>query len=97
VPLNTRQQDIVEYLKNNVQKFGLFDKTAGANGSHYMTENPFNSQGMNCGNCVFYAKNACGIVKGNINPNAICKFWVIEESKLTTTRKFLLNKALFGN
>lgn len=46
--------------------------------AHYMEENPFNSQGMNCANCVaFEGGGSCEWVEGDIKADALCKLWVI--------------------
>lgn len=78
-------EQIAQYqaLEAQVQQFGQYDKGIGSRGAHYAEQNPFNSQGINCGNCVFYANNACEIVAGNIQPGAVCKFWIIPENKLS--------------
>jgi hypothetical protein len=69
-----------EFLEKLVEEFGKFDQTAGASGSHYMEENPFNDEGINCANCVFYeGGGGCEIVSGRIKPTAVCKFWIIPE------------------
>lgn len=67
-----------------VEQFGKYDWSTGASGSHYTPEtlNPFINEGLICANCSFYYEGACEIVQGNINPNAICKFWIIPENKL---------------
>lgn len=56
----------------------------GPDGAHYMTENPFAKQGMRCENCVFFENGACEVVEGTIDPNAVCKLWVIPEERLVS-------------
>lgn len=67
-----------------VESFGQYDWGTGASGSHYTPAdlNPFVSEGLICANCVFYHEGLCEIVQGSIDPLAICKFWIIPESKL---------------
>jgi HK97 family phage major capsid protein len=73
-----------------VETFGKFDQTAKADGSHYAPadKNPFAEQGLVCSNCYFYdgARN-CEIVAGDIDPNAICKMWVIPENLVAASKK----------
>jgi HK97 family phage prohead protease len=60
----------------------------GPDGAHYMTENPFAERGMKCQNCVFWNENgACDVVEGQIDPNAVCKLWIIPEERLPESAK----------
>ena len=78
--LNPRQFVMYETLEQIAEEFGMWDQGAGANGAHYMTENPFLDEGMNCANCVFYeGGRKCEIVQGDIAPTALCKLWIIRE------------------
>lgn len=78
--LNPRQFVMYETLEQIAEEFGMWDQGAGANGAHYMTENPFLEEGMNCANCVFYeGGRKCEIVQGDIAPTALCKLWIIRE------------------
>jgi hypothetical protein len=82
--LNPRQYVMYEKYEKIAEKFGLWDQGIGANGAHYVAESPFASEGMVCSNCVFYeGGKRCEIVSGQIEPNAICKLWIISESLLT--------------
>lgn len=86
--LKPRQQMHYEVLESVAEKYGKWDQTAGANGAHYApaTENPFKEQGMICANCIFYeGGQGCEIVSGTIEPEAICKLWIIDESLLRTS------------
>ena len=83
--LNDRQQAHYEALEDVAEEFGKWNQTAGADGAHYApaSANPFKEQGMICANCVFYeGGQGCEIVSGIIEPEAICKLWIIEESLL---------------
>lgn len=84
VALSERQIAMYENYESIVDMYGMFEQGIGANGAHYMGAegNPFASQGMACGNCVFYAANACKIVEGNIEAGGLCKLWIIPESLL---------------
>jgi len=84
-PLGPRQNAIYDDLEEIVDIFGPFDQGIGADGAHYAgpEANPFAAEGMVCSNCAFYeGPRACEIVSGDIDPNAICKFWVIPETLL---------------
>ena len=80
--LNLRQKMMYEHYENVVEEFGKFDQTSKANGAHYAPgdENPFIEQGLVCSNCVYFmGGQACEIVSGTIQPNGICKLWIIPE------------------
>jgi hypothetical protein len=80
--LNDRQKKLYEYYESLVEEFGMFDQSSKANGAHYApgNKNPFISSGMICKNCVFFVGGGgCELVKGVIQENAICKFWIIPE------------------
>jgi len=75
-----------EGYESIVEKFGKFDQTTGRNGAHYAPadKNPFKDEGLVCSNCVFYeGGQGCEIVSGQIDPNAICKLWIIPEHLLS--------------
>ena len=80
--LTARQRWLYEKLEWGAEVFGKWD-WAGADGAHYMGPdgNPFIGEGMVCQNCVFYeGPRACEIVNGDIDPNGLCKFWVIPQA-----------------
>ena len=80
--LSPIQQAQYEALEQIVEVHGKWDQSAKANGAHYAPadKNPFVKQGMICANCVFYeGGRGCEIVSGEIEPNAICKLWIIHE------------------
>lgn len=84
--LKPRQQMQYEVLESVAEKYGKWDQTAGANGAHYApaAANPFKEQGMICANCIFYeGGRGCEIVSGTIEPEAICKLWIIDESLIS--------------
>ena len=84
-PLAPRQNAIYDDLEEIVDIFGQFDQGIGADGAHYVgpEENPFAVEGMVCSNCAFYqGPRACELVAGDIDPGAVCKFWVIPETLL---------------
>lgn len=83
--LNERQMMQYETYESIVENFGMFDQSSNANGAHYApaSANPFKDAGLICSNCVFYeGGGGCEIVSGDIEPNAICKLWIIPEKLL---------------
>lgn len=81
--LNPRQKMMYDHYEHLVEMFGKFDQTAKANGAHYAPAklNPFIKEGMICANCVFFmGGQGCEIVAGKVEPNAICKLWIIPEN-----------------
>lgn len=85
--LNDRQKAQAESLAELALEYGKFDQSTGADGAHYAPAkvNPFKAEGMICQNCIFFDElnNGCQIVTGSIEPEAICKLWVIPEGALT--------------
>lgn len=84
-PLAPVQTALYGDMESLVEVFGQFDKTNGAQGSHYVDAdmNPFIADGMVCASCAFYeGPRGCEVVAGDIDPNAICKFWLIPEQLL---------------
>lgn len=73
-----RQKYLYDELEDIAETFGKFDQGMGSEGAHYVAESPFASDGLVCANCAFYeGPRACEIVDGDIDPAAICKFWII--------------------
>lgn len=99
--LNDRQKEQAESTTELVLKFGMFDQSSGANGAHYAPAdaNPFKPE-LVCRNCVFFNElnNQCAVVAGPIEPEAICKLWIIPESEpameepMTEGRQLELNQ-----
>lgn len=80
--LSMRQLFMYDKYEEIVEDFGMFDWSDGPNGAHYMpaAKNPFKESGLACKNCVFYINGGgCEIVKGKIQPGAVCKLWIIPE------------------
>ena len=89
-PTTARQNAQIEETKSIVETFGQFDQTAGPDGSHYAPAeaNPFTEQGLVCSNCVFFeGPRACEVVAGDIDPNAVCKLWVIPADLVTASEQ----------
>ena len=85
--LTDRQKDQAESYAEIAMKFGMFDQSSLANGAHYAPAavNPFKESGMICKNCVFFTEeaNQCMIVTGILEPEAICKLWIIPEQYIS--------------
>lgn len=85
--LNDRQKEQAENTAELAVEFGMFEQTSGADGAHYApaAKNPFKADGLMCKNCVFFNEenNQCQVVAGPIEPEAICKLWVIPESSIS--------------
>jgi hypothetical protein len=92
--VSPRQQALIDEYVSNAEEFGPFDTSTGANGAHYAPAegNPFKAEGLMCANCELYqpisdTEGRCAVVAGpladgNVEPEAVCKLWVIPESKL---------------
>lgn len=87
--LTPRQQDLAEDIVESVMEYGEFDKGFGANGAHYFDgkDNAFKADNIVCSNCIFFddMNNKCLVVSGNIDPEGICKLWIIPEEEFTET------------
>jgi hypothetical protein len=72
-----------------VLKFGMFKQDSSPDGAHYFdgSKNPFGKEGIKCDNCIFFneAANQCVLVEGSIDPEGLCKLWVIPQDELTET------------
>ena len=84
--LSERQRSQAESYTVLATEYGMFDQTSGANGAHYApaSKNPFKSEGLKCGNCIFFNEenSQCQIVAGKIEAEAICKLWITPENTL---------------
>jgi hypothetical protein len=80
--LSPRQESIVTALSDIVATSGKFSTGISEAGAHYCADSPWDDEGVICANCVFYQGGACQIVNGMIDPEGICKFWVIPEKSL---------------
>jgi hypothetical protein len=87
--LSERQQEMAEDLAEIALKFGQFNQGTGADGAHYVdgSKNVFKSANIRCEDCIFFNEEAsqCIIVEGDIDPDGICKLWVIPEEELSET------------
>lgn len=94
--LNDRQKEQANDTAELAVEFGKFDQSSMADGAHYApaAANPFKGEGLICRNCVFFDElaNGCQVVSGDIEPEAICKLWVIPETLLVASRNLELKK-----
>lgn len=85
-PATPRQENLKSILEGHVESYGPFDQGVGPDGAHYVARSPFASEGMICSNCtMFEGPRACEIVRGDIDPAGVCKFWIIPEQLLITS------------
>lgn len=84
--LSSRQVALVQALVSIADIHGKFSWDTTEEGAHYTPamNNPFKAEGLVCKNCVFYAadSDSCSIVMGDIDEEAICKFWVIPNDQI---------------
>lgn len=89
--LNPRQQAQAEATAELALEFGMFDQSTGANGAHYAPadKNPFVAEGLACSNCIFFDEitSRCQVVAGEIEPDAVCKLWIIPEVALASSTR----------
>jgi HK97 family phage prohead protease len=76
-PLNERQLAQYENTESVVEVFGQYNQTTGADGCGYQAESERASDGIACGNCVFFMEGTCEVVSGEIAAAGLCKLWVI--------------------
>lgn len=81
--LEPRQRIMYEFYELIAKKMGKWSQDTGPDGAHYAEQNPFGKDGMKCINCSFFqGGNRCEVVTGEINPEAICKLWIIRKDLL---------------
>jgi hypothetical protein len=77
-PLTPHQLAQMESESEIVDLFGQYDQGSGPDGAHYVAVSPFVTDGLVCSSCAYYeGPRACELVAGDIDPNGICKKWVI--------------------
>jgi hypothetical protein len=80
-PLTAQQRAQMEFEQEIIGLFGQYDQGSGAAGAHYAAVSPFAADGLVCSSCVHYeGPRACQLVVGDIDPNGICKKWIIPEA-----------------
>jgi hypothetical protein len=90
--LSARQVAMYNAIDSVEDLLGNFDQDAGPDGAHYFPASPWANQGIKCANCVAFmgVAHACHWVDGDIDPNGICKLWIIPQNlidpEMTTGR-----------
>lgn len=85
-PASPRQQLQYDLTEAIVNQYGQFDQSTLSEGAHYASgdQNPFLSQGLHCSNCFFFeGPRQCEVVLGDIDPNGVCKLWIIPNELIT--------------
>jgi len=89
--LSDRQKEMAESTAEMAMEFGMFKQDSSGNGAHYFdgSKNPFAKEGIKCYNCIFFNEdtNQCIVVEGQIDPEGLCKLWVIPEDELGQTQE----------
>ena len=79
-----RQNALVQSYLAIAGRFGAWPKAQDADGAGYVGPelNLAKDSGWSCGNCAFYsaANGACGIVKGQVSPNGLCRLAVVDQA-----------------
>ena len=78
--LTPQDAELEEAQDEIAAKEGKWEKDS----AHYVYPNPFAGRGIKCANCTHYSGDgACDVVEGTIDPDAICKLWVIPQEKIS--------------
>ena len=83
--LSGRQFDQASQYLNVVDDFGKWNQGPQSEGAHYLgsEDNPFIDEGIICENCIFWEQSGqCQIVSGRIDPEGLCKLWIIPNESL---------------
>ena len=87
--LSERQKEMAEHTAETALEFGMFKQDSSADGAHYVdgSKNVFKSANIRCEDCIFFNEDAnqCIIVEGDIDPDGICKLWIIPEEEMSET------------
>ena len=97
VKINSRQEFLYEVIEMAVEEFGPFDLSTGPDGVHYApaSKNPFKNEGLVCKNCVFFeGGGGCEIVSQPVEPEGVCKFWIIPGNLLTKSEKVEMSEEI---
>jgi hypothetical protein len=84
-PFSERQSANFWFQVGLTQGLGKYTQDFGPEGAHYVDSaaNPFIDEGLVCGNCAFFESDSvCEIVDGGIDPQGLCKLWVIPEGMI---------------
>lgn len=90
--LTPRQRMMYDKYEWIAETLGPWDGSAGPDGAHYMEpeDNPFAAKGINCANCVFFeGGGGCEILDQAVEPDAVCKLWIIPADTVKESLKSL--------
>jgi hypothetical protein len=96
--LNPRQRMMYEKFEWIAETLGPWDGGVGADGAHYIpaSDNVFADKGMKCANCVFFeGGGGCEILDMAVEPEAVCKLWIIPEDQVKASLKTLSKDSSF--
>lgn len=96
--LNPRQRMMYEKFEWIAETLGPWDGGVGADGAHYIpaSDNVFADKGMKCANCVFFeGGGGCEILDMAVEPEAVCKLWIIPEDQVKASLKSLSKDSSF--
>jgi HK97 family phage prohead protease len=95
-PITPHQIAQMDAESDVVELFGQYNQGSGSDGAHYVAESPFAAEGLVCSSCVYYeGPRACEIVAGDIDPNGICKKWIIPDALVI--RDAVAEEASYGD
>lgn len=96
--LNPRQRMMYEKFEWIAETLGPWDGGVGGDGAHYIpsSDNVFADKGMKCANCVFFeGGGGCEILDMAVEPEAVCKLWIIPEDQVKASLKSLSKDSSF--
>lgn len=90
--LTPRQHMMYEKYEWIAETLGPWDGGVGPDGAHYIpaSDNVFADAGMKCANCVFFeGGGGCEILNQVVEPEAVCKLWIIPAEQVQESMKSL--------
>ena len=90
--LTPRQRLMYDKFEWIAETLGPWDGSTGPDGAHYIpaSDNVFADAGMKCANCVFFeGGGGCEILDQAVEPDAVCKLWIIPADAVKESLKSL--------
>lgn len=87
--LTAKEKALYDAYEMVAEQYGEFTPAE----AHYMgaDDNPFQAEGMNCANCVFYdGGGGCEILTEQVEAMGLCKLWIIPGDLLAVDEEELL-------
>ncbi|HEY9642314.1 MAG TPA: phage minor head protein, partial [Coleofasciculaceae cyanobacterium] len=83
--LNDRQLAQYVHQMKTVDDYGQWSQSIGSDGASYYPpeQNPYQIGDIRCDNCIHYEDGGCHIVEGAIDPQGICRLWIIPDAALS--------------